>query len=157
MSELSNKDVLRKDQSYKGAETAWADWEMTFKMHAHVLAAILIVECGLITILSILTSPIAWAKVFRFLFESFAASNFPLGAGRVILKLLFHDIWVIALTLPVWLAYPRFLKYFAARAKKQSEKQYEGGAQLISEDELIADIRAGREVQTINNTSKEGS
>ncbi len=148
--ELSNKNVHRKDQAYKGSETAWADFMMTAKMHVHIAGAIMLVQ-GLLTILlNLVTTGKAWYLLGKYVISSIASFDFPFAAGGALLKILSHNLWLLMITLPVWFSYPLFLRYFKKRAAAQAAQQYEGGSKELEEEELIGAIRKSGEATSLN-------
>ncbi|MGO9016669.1 MAG: type IV secretion system DNA-binding domain-containing protein [Dissulfurispiraceae bacterium] len=139
--ELSNKNIHRKDQMYKGAESAWTDVKMSGKNHMRIALVISLEQCLLVVVLNVLTTARAWGNLARYVMGSICSLEVPWGAGGALIELLTHNLWLLVITAPVWCAYPVVIKYFKNRASAQAEKQYEAGAKKVTEDELIEQVK----------------
>ena len=143
--ELSNRNIRRKDQAYKGSETAWTDFKMTAKMHTRIIVLLTIVQAVLVIILNVMAMGTAWALIAKYIFQSVLRFSYPIIAGAALDKMLSENLWLLLMTAPVWLAYPMILSYFKRRAKAQAEKQFEGGSREITEAALITTIKKSGE------------
>lgn len=145
LGDLSNRNIHRKDQAFKGAETLWGDFVLSSKTVLHLIAAITGFQLILVVFLNVLSMPRAWGALIGYISSSIAEFEFPYMAGSYFIRIMSHNLWLLLITAPVWLLYPLAIRIYKKRAAAQAAPEYEGGAKEITEDELIKQIKKSGE------------
>jgi len=146
---------MNKDNAYQGHETWWNAFRMSFKMLVLTFKYCLAIQILFFIIISKIYMPEGSAKfAFEYIrMKGIIALNNPLAkvhddrldaAFDTMLRRLFA--FFVASGIPIYLlGYPLFLDFFKRRAKKQAQEKYVRGSQLITQKELMAQMKTNKD------------
>lgn len=138
--------MSRKNSTFHGYETAKTSAWMTVKMHLQIIIFILFVHASLSIGWTLHGN---WADMVWFKDYILNSTGlFSAPDSRYLFEFLrafaYHSFDVAIDFLPIWIAYPIILGFFARRAEKQGGIHDIRGARLIEEKELVRGIKRER-------------
>lgn len=136
---------MKKAESFKGFETWFNSFRMTYKMYVYVFAVFIGFQILITVLVNYILHGPKYAAFARYL--STARMRHPLPFDPVVDEYINYFFWqslsIFIASSVIYFAYPFAIGFFKARAKKQSKTKHVSGAGLITPEEFAARIGKG--------------